>query len=160
MPFHALLSLVKGDTESAHYQVRLAMPKGIPMLRHILLVLLIANSSSAMAEWAPFGSSGDDNTTIYVDSSTIRRAGYMVKMWVMYDQMRLNTHFAKPFMSMKMQSEYDCEGERLRTLYQSQLSGNMGDGRVVYMNSKPSEWRPFSPGSIDEGLWKYACGRK
>lgn len=152
--------LVNDNIVPPRNQLRLAMQKGISMFRLIFLVLLISNSSSVMAEWARFGASGDGNTTIYVDSSTIRRTGYTVKMWAMYDGKRLNTNFAIPFMSMNLQSEYDCKDERLRTLSQSNLSGNMGGGTVVYIDSKPSAWRPFSPGSIDEGLWKYACGRQ
>lgn len=33
-----------------------------------------------------------------------------------------------------------------------------GGGEVVYSGSNPGEWYPVSPESIDEALWKVACG--
>lgn len=133
---------------------------GIPMRKFVLLPLLFALSCNAAAEWVRFGSSGDGNSTIYVSPSTIRVSGAMVKMWTLFDGKKQNTNFAIPFMSMNLQSEFDCKEERVRSLSQTNLSGNMGGGVAVYADSKPSPWRPFSPESIDEGLWKYACGRQ
>lgn len=64
------------------------------------------------------------------------------------------------FLSQKSQQEYDCKGEQRRTLYFSWHSENMGKGAVIYIDNNPdNNWSPVPPGSTDEILWKFACGK-
>ena len=64
----------------------------------------------------------------------------------------------KTYSSMKVRSEIDCVGERTRSLYVSNLSGNMGAGDVVAVVSKPTEWLPVVPDSLSMTLWRGSCG--
>jgi hypothetical protein len=40
------------------------------------------------------------------------------------------------------------------------FSGNMGSGEAVFSNSDESKWEPVAPDSLDQALWKFACGKK
>lgn len=130
------------------------------MKRRLMLAALLAvASSSAAAAWTIVGV-GTTNTA-YADSSTIRRDGDMVKMWYLVDhKATTEVGTGKPYMSMRVQSEYDCKEERARALFASFFSGNMAEGEVVLTRQGPGAWEPVPPGSTRTGLlWKFACGK-
>jgi hypothetical protein len=134
------------------------------MRKVIFMLILSFVSSSAMAEWMAVGTSTTGEIfTIYVDYSTIRKAGNRVKMWELMDfkTAQRDASNGKFFMSLKEQSEYDCKDEQGRTLYESHHSGGMGTGEVIYgATNSDSNWVPVPPESIDKALWKIACGKK
>ena len=116
------------------------------------------------AEWVEVSSDNTD-TIYYANPTTIRKAGNMVKIWELYDlKTAQKSSEGTSYLSMKMQSEYDCKEERQRTLFISHYSKNMGRGEAVfsfsYTDSNINSWTPVSPGSVGEGLWKFACGKK
>ncbi len=118
---------------------------------------LIIMNNSAMADWVPVIGHGMESIT-YADPATIRKSGSKVKMWVMDDYKTAQQATGnKLYMSTKSQEEYDCKEEQWRGLYFSSFSGNMGNGDMINNVSTPSTWLPVAPGSIVEGLFKFAC---
>lgn len=109
-----------------------------------------------MAEWVKAG--GNEESTVYVDTANIQRAGNMVKMWQLIDFKTAKKDFGDWYMSAKLQNEYDCKEKRWRSLYLIQSSGNMGEGEPVYTQTVFGKGEPVTP--IDEVLWKIACGKK
>ena len=131
------------------------------MHKAILMMLLAIMSSSAMAEWVNVGMSDDGTLTFYTDPSTIRKSGNKVKMWSLLDyKTTQKIDDGKTFMSTRQQNEYDCKEERTRSLYIIAHSGNMARGTVVGRSDDSDKWRPVSPGSGGEDLWKFACGKQ
>jgi len=130
------------------------------MNKLILAMLLAVVSSSAVAEWVGAGSSSDETVTAYADPATIRKAGNMVTMWVLFDYKTAQAGDGKEYLSAKMQSEYDCKEEQWRMPHASFHSGNMGEGVIVENASYPGKWSPVPPGSTTETLWKIACGKR
>jgi hypothetical protein len=53
------------------------------MYKTILMMLLVAVSSSAMAEWVKVAE--DEDGAYYIDPNTIRRLGSKVNMWILHD---------------------------------------------------------------------------
>ena len=131
-------------------------------MRKILLgLLLIAISTSAMAEWTPVVSSNNaGGYYIYANYSSIRQDGTKVKMWSLYDFNTIQSLGEVKFSSIKFLDEYDCQGEQSRTLSSIRISGNMGNGDVVGSNNTIGQWSPISPDSVIEVLWKTACKKK
>lgn len=128
------------------------------MHKIILMMLLTVVSNSAMAAWVDVGS--NETTTIYVDSSTVKKAGNMAKMWHLTDYKKPHKDMGEPYMSMKDEDEYDCKEAKWRRRASSQHSGNMGSGKVVYSDSFTTRWKPVPPDSGTEILWKFACLKK
>jgi hypothetical protein len=129
------------------------------MRKAILMVLLAVVSNSAAAAWVEIGLDDDGTTTAYANPTTISKAGNRVKMLVLLERKTAKTTAAgEPYRSSKMQNEYDCKKERWRTLYDSWYSGKKGRGAVVYSTSESSNWRPVSPTSGADLLWRFACG--
>jgi len=128
------------------------------MHKAILMILLAIVSSSAMAEWVVIGAT--NKSTVYADPTTIRKSGNKVKMWMLYDFYSVEEAAGEKYLSHKGQSGYDCKEEQGKTLYFSRHSENMGGGDVVHVDNKPAKnWTPIPPGSVNEGLWKFACGK-
>ena len=125
------------------------------MHKVILVMFLAVVSSSAMAEWVEVGTNdyrdGSIEVTAYADPTSIRKVGKVgniVKMRSrvdykpveMVDGKKQKSIIAKAISVEWSQGEYDCKNIQFRAEF-------------VY------EWTPVSPDSIDEKLWKYACGK-
>jgi len=124
-----------------------------------LITILELSSVSAYAEWVSIGYSDSlGGYTVYVDPTTIRRKGDLVKVWALTDYTTMQTVVAHSFLSSKAQNEFDCAEERQHELSVTWFSGNMAKGNGVWNNSNETEWRPVAPGSVGQGVWKFACG--
>ena len=119
-------------------------------------MLLAAVSSAAAAEWIEVDFDG--NATFYADLATIRKAGDRVKMWTLIDYKTVRA--GNPYMSIRGQSEFDCKKERMRSLFLSFYSGNMGGGRVVDSDDDPSKWTRVALVPVNNSLWQIACGKR
>lgn len=126
----------------------------------LLLMVLILSSQPVYAEWVL--ASGDDEVglKVYVDPSTLRRNGSLVKMWKLHDYKTVQTVAGDSLLSMKQFNEYDCTEERTRMLGYTWFSGNMGNGNVVYSTMEQLPWEPVVPRTINRTLWKVACQKK
>ena len=129
------------------------------MTRLLLITLLVLSSGPAYAEWVLVTAS-EDGTNIYVDLATIRRKGDLVRMWELIDYKTTQTSSYESFLSTKAQSEYDCPGERKRSVAFVNHSDNMGNGKVTSHDSDEGKWYPVVPGSLGQALWKYVCGKQ
>lgn len=127
------------------------------------MLLMAAVSSSALAGWVQVGSNAGFNS--YADPSTIRKEGVKAmegskaKMLSLVDYTATVTAAGKSFASIKAQHEFDCRQEQVRMLYASFYSGHMGTGVEVGNQFQPENWRPVPTRSIEEILWKVACGK-
>ena len=115
--------------------------------------------SQSWADWVEVGR--NERGTFYVHAATIQRTGDIVKMWYMIDfKLPQEDKSTKPFLSTKDQSEYDCKGERARTVYYNNYNEKMGTGKILFTLKDPLQWRPIAAGSVAEVLLKIACGKK
>lgn len=126
----------------------------------LMIMLLVLSSGPVYAAWML--TSGDDEAgmTVYVDSDTIRRNGNLAKMWQLFDYKTVQRVAGDSLLSMKRFNEYDCAEARTRTLGYTWFSGHMGSGNVVYSTSEVQQWEQVAPRSINQTLWKEACGKK
>ena len=125
----------------------------------LLALLLLTVTSTARAEWVLYGH--NEKFGVYTDPATIHRSGELVKMWNMFEfKIAQVVADGKAYWSAKTYNEYDCKDEHTRSLFFSWHSGKRGGGATVYSHDgPPSNWRPISPRSVDETLWKIACGK-
>ena len=133
------------------------------MKRMLLGLMLLMTATAASAEWTFVSDTGGDTDDYiqYVDRATIRKSGNFVKMWDLIDYKTVQTLAGESYLSEKVQNEYDCKEEKTRILAFTRFNRQMGNGKAFYNTSETSmKWRPISPGSIGEALWKIACGKK
>jgi hypothetical protein len=130
------------------------------MRKAILMMLLaVVCGSAAAEEWVQLNHG--DTSTIYVNPTTMVRAGNRVKMWALFNYAVEQTKDSgDTFLSLKAQDEYHCTREQSRLLYIAQFSQHGGRGRRTFSHSysDESDWTPVAPGSVKEILLKFACG--
>ena len=110
-----------------------------------------------MAAW--YAVSETETFITFADLATIRRAGNMVTMWDLLDHKKVREIEGIRYLSQKSQSEYDCKKELTRPVVLSLHPGIMGGGESVFNSSVPDVWQAISRGSVNEALWKLACGK-
>ena len=123
-----------------------------------LTTLLLLNTVPANAEWVRLTEA--DGMTVLFDPETIRRNGNLVKIWLLYDYKTPIITGRDTVFSTKMQSEYDCIGERVRTNGIFEIAGNMGKGKVVSSSLAEGQWIPIAPDTLGKREWKVACSKK
>ena len=123
-----------------------------------LMIMLLLGGGLAYAEWVRLTEA--DGMTVHFDPDTIRRNGNLVKIWLLYDYKTAITTGRDTVFSTKMQSEYDCIGERVRTNAIFEIAGNMGKGKVVSSSLAEGQWIPIAPDTLGKREWKVACSKK
>ena len=83
-----------------------------------------------------------------------------MRMWSIIDYRKVKEVMSIRALSSKSLEEYDCVSQEERTLSLTFFSGNISDGNALYTDSDAQKWTPISPGSLNESLWKAACGKK
>lgn len=125
-----------------------------------LITLFVLSSVPAYAEWVAVSVVDQAGITIYVDPGTIYPKGNGVEVLELIDYQSMQTVTGISFLSVKVQREYDCAGDRHRTLALTKLSGNMGTGKEILATSEHQKWEPVNPGSIAKRLWRFACNKQ
>ena len=126
----------------------------------LLITLLVLSSEPAYAEWVLVSVVDQAGVTIYVDPGTIHRKGDRVEVLELIDYKTMQTVTGTSFLSARVQREYDCAGDRHRTLALTRLSGKMGTGEAIPANADQPTWEPVDPWTIGKRLWKVACDKK
>ena len=122
------------------------------MKKTILMLMLAAMSSGAMAEWVRIGVT--DNMTMYVDPYSIRQNNNLRRVWDLQD---LKRRAPNGEMSRRGLMEFDCKEERMRTIHVSMLSGPMASGEVISSIDSPSDWRYIPPETVGASVLEFVC---
>jgi hypothetical protein len=125
-----------------------------------LITLLVPGSGAAYADWVSVSVIDEAGVTIYFDPGTVHRKGDRVEVLELIDYKTMQTVTGTSFLSARVQREYDCAGDRHRTLALTRLSGKMGTGEAVPANADHPKWEPVDPGTIAKRLWKVACNKQ
>ena len=125
----------------------------------LLVFAFIFISTNAMSEWtAVIAEESNGGSIFYFDYSTIRKASNRVKVWELRDFSNAQEVGVR-VLSIKSQTEFDCENEQSRLLFILSYVKNMGMGEPNNTVNEPSEWQPVVPESVGEALFKAACGK-
>ena len=127
------------------------------VVRFVAMVFLTILTGSAVAGWTVVGKNDEQMLRVYVDESTVRRNGNLVKMWSLRDYKEAQVLGEKTVLSAKNLDEYDCLNEQTRVLSAYIYSGNMGEGDVVLRVTEARNWQPVVPESVGAAKWKVAC---
>ena len=131
-------------------------PLGISYILATALLL----AGPARAEWVDLSGHPDNKgSNFYVESTQSQKQSTSASLAHMLDLAtpQLNS-YGKPYLSERMQVEYDCLRKRARALSIVQYSKNMGQGDKVASFERSDTWVPFStdPG-VARGMEELAC---
>lgn len=127
------------------------------MKKLLLTLILVFASTSAIADWTKVGV--EDESTIYTDTSTIRKKGDLIKIWSLYDFKEAKNMSGKTYLSMEKQYEIDCAKGLARAMYIIYYAQKMGGGEKGAFDYPPKQWQPVAPNSAGESILKSACGK-
>jgi len=127
------------------------------MKRLLVITVLVLSSGPAYGEWVFVERTNTANMIAYVDMSTVHRDGNLVKMWHLVDYQTAQLTKSGMVLSIKVQTEYDCAGERLRMRALTGFLGRMGKGETVFHTADTGQWQPVEPESFGQALWEVAC---
>jgi hypothetical protein len=122
-------------------------------------MFLIANSTSAFAEWNQLEVNSKEGIYTYADPATIQVNGQKVKMWTLLDRDTSDTFAGKLFKSAKAYEEYDCAVGKSRVLWLTYSSGHLGGGEIIWSQSVSavSKWEQLSLDTSTPRLYEFAC---
>lgn len=125
------------------------------MKRLITVLAMMCLSAGAAAQWTPV--MVDPVVVIYIDRTTLRGKGGMVRMWWLMDYQLVQITDEKGYFSRLHHSEFDCKGQRMRLLSVALRSEQMGHGQTVFQDPLPRQWETVQEGSFQGALWDLAC---
>ena len=122
------------------------------MRAHVLLLIAsaVVMPSPAFAEdWVMVGVDANQSRKIYIDRSSIRRSGAMVRYWTKAEYNNHPDGWAKDHTL----EEANCSTSQTHIL---QIGVVFTNGRSVLEN-RPGEWVYVTPGSLADATFKFAC---
>jgi hypothetical protein len=127
------------------------------MSKTVLMLMLAVVSSNAMAEWIEISSS--EYTTEYIDPSTRRQNGNMVKLWNMTNYKKAVVYKGRTILSSKVQREYNCDEKSSQIMKEIDYSDSLGRGDAEFGEQNAPLQSHFR-GAVSDDLWEFACGKK
>ena len=129
-------------------------------IRPVLIVALIALSSSAQAEWFELGRTSAFR--VYIENKSILRRGDLAQVMQLIDFTNaqwVDTHTV--IGSVRQLNEFDCAQGRYRTLGAVAFSEQMTEGKMVGEEKTPeAQWMAVEPESAADQVRKLVCGKK
>ena len=131
----------------------------------ILFTVLILAHRPVRAEWVAIDERYQSHPlqTAYINLSSIRREGNVVQLSALIDWKAMQGGRSPTrFYSTKLTKQFDCAERRVRTLAATDFDGHMGMGEVIGGSGYSSEghWVAIEPGTLNQGLWEAACGKR
>ena len=108
----------------------------------------------AWGAWEKAASS--EKGTFYIDPATMRKNGELHEVWQVED-----FKFKRPdgAMSARTLREFDCKGERVRILANSEHSGPMATGKALLSKNVTGNWSHIPPSTVIAIIAKTVCSR-
>jgi hypothetical protein len=131
----------------------------------LLAVFLILSSTPLYAQWVAIDAQYQSHPLqmVYVDAATIHREGNLVTISALIDWKWMQGNRSPTrFYSTKMTKQFNCAEKRVRNLETTDFYGHMGTGEVISGGGHTSEgpWIRIVPGTLNQGLWETACGKR
>lgn len=124
-----------------------------------LAIFLLVLSEAACAEWQQI-EVFEDGMRVFVDKGSVRRDGDTAQVVHLVRWAEPQEEAGQPaYRSTLVRTAYDCVGKREKYLSSVSYAGAMGNGVKVAADGREAEaWYSISEGSMEESLWKIACG--
>lgn len=126
-------------------------------LKHVLFLFLVVMPLIAHAKWQRVASDDTGMTVSYIDISTIRKEGSIVKAWVLLDLKTPSFSDGKPYLSSKVQFSFYCATEAYAYLYVGHYARGMGSGIMVFSGRGTGNTYPIIPESLMSRVFSVAC---
>lgn len=116
-------------------------------------------SGAVLAEWTEI-EKFDDGMRVYVDRATVRKNGGTAEVSHLVRWGEAQREPGKPpYLSTVVRAAYNCADKGEKYLASTSYTGAMGNGdRVISDENEAPGWYSISEPSMEDKLWKVACG--
>lgn len=110
-----------------------------------------------------FEAGGNSETTVYVDTQSMRRNGPKVKVWLKWTHAKpaeTSSYPKKAYLSEKQLDIYHCEDRTSATVQAIRYAGADAMGEVVEspsISETSAQFRDLAPETIGESILEYVC---
>ena len=122
------------------------------------LALALLNGA-ALAEWVEI-EKFEDGIRVFVDHTSLRRSGDTAQLehLVRWSEPQRDEGLP-PYLSTIVHTTYNCTSKGEKYLSSTSYAGAMGNGaKVVADDNEVQGWYSISESSMEDKLWKIACG--
>jgi hypothetical protein len=127
--------------------------------RFALSLALALLNGAALAEWVEI-ERFEDGIRVFVDRTSLRRSGDTAQLEHLVRWSEPQRDEGLPvYLSTTVRTAYDCIGKLEKYLSSTSYAGAMGNGaEVVADDNEAQGWYSISESSMEDKLWKIACG--
>lgn len=119
-------------------------------------VIFLFATNAAHAEWQKVITY--DSGTIYIDTGTIKKAGYVRSFWSLLDyKTPQKAQRGTYFVSTRTHMEMDCRKQMVHILQFSMHSGPMLTGEIIDSQGVMREWQTIPPDTPLVPLFNQVC---
>ncbi len=93
----------------------------------------------------------------YVDPDSIAKANGLIKVTVLQDFHRMQSHADQSYLTSKIEFGFDCKTNMVQQLAMTLFPENMGNGTAVFTEQKAGTMLPVKAGSIEAAVMQKVC---
>ena len=114
--------------------------------RYWTLCLLLV-SGTVQAGWEPLAGSINSEADEYINRLTLQKSSLGYKVWLLHNFKTVQKAGFGSYRSLKTLQEFDCGGNRRRSLANLFYPGAMADSSVAFTSKSVGNWVPVTSGS-------------
>ena len=122
-------------------------------MKKLLTMFLLLFSVNGYCEWTQVSTNEKGDSKLYLDFSTKKNVSGYTRIWVLLDSKRPDDKY-KSFITLE---EFDCSGERKKTLQLTPYSGSMGKGNSAGTLNENFNWTFVTPGTMEATMFRQVC---
>ena len=120
---------------------------------NFVLVLFFLSIAQVNAEWLELIS--DDKRSVFIETDLI--IPYLTDRKMAKELHEYKVARNDGATSLRIRSDYDCKKRMFRTLAVDRVAGEMGVGRIISLNDKPSKWKKIKATDNESRVFDFVC---
>lgn len=132
--------------------------KKILLLVFASLFMIVFVKQSYAVKWVPVGTNEADSVVFYVDVDSMHRSGNLVQMWILSDyNSPLRLPNGSSYLSILDFYTFNCPSRLFSSGKQIHYPEKRAAGNAVRTINTVDPFQSPIPGSVQEGMYKFAC---
>ena len=120
---------------------------------NFIIVLFYFLTSQVNAEWLELVS--DDKRSVFIETDLI--IPYLTSRKMAKELHEYKIARDDGATSLRIRSDYDCKKRMFRTLAVDRVAGEMGVGKIISLNNKPSKWKKIKATDSLNKVFDFVC---
>ena len=120
---------------------------------NFVIVLVYCTVTQVNAAWLELVS--DDKRSIFIETDLV--IPYLTNRKMAKELHEYKIARDDGATSLRIRSDYDCKKRMFRTLAVDRVAGEMGVGKIISLNNKPSKWKKIKATDSLNKVFDFVC---